>query len=389
MSPEPLGYLALMACAALVHSLWIAAAHERWLRLQPTGSAPATVRHVIVLVALTIVLPVTIVSVGSSAFYRGAPSSSLPLSDYEPAAGLQLQHLALLLTALWVAGLLIGITRLLVRGTLALRLLRGATETGEIQLDNGRKLQVLETDAAIGPCLIGIRRPALLVPRAIRDLLTDAQLTAVIRHESAHALHLDHLTEPALRLVQALLWVNPWVHRIAARIRLEREIRSDSCAASTSRERRQLAEGLLSLGEAQLAGGALRFAGDSRSELTIRIGALLSAGPPRAARGRALLVTGATLLAATALAQPTGHVLREMLGTRVINATDPGGEFKAVVEGARLDAVIIDGVPLQVSQRGRTAEVRSDQGNVLLRLKMRVHGFSWEARPRNTANPVS
>ena len=50
--------------------------------------------------------------------------------------------------------------------------------------------------------------------------------------------------------------------------------------------------------------------------------------------------------------------------------------------------VFIDGVPLQVSQRGRTGEVRSDQGNVLLRLKMRVHGFSWEARPRNTANPV-
>lgn len=389
MSPEPLGYLALMAGAALVHSLWIAAAHERWLRRQPIGSAPATLRHVILLVTLTIVLPVTTVSIGTTSFYRGAPSAIIPLTDAEPNAGLQLQHLALFLTALWVAGLLIGTARLMVRGTLARRLLVGATRAGMVHLDNGRKLPILESNAAIGPCLIGIRRPVLLVPRAIRDLLTDAQLTAVIRHESAHVLHLDHLTEPALRLVQALLWVNPWIHRIAARIRLEREIRSDSCAASTNRERRLLAEGLLSLGEAQLAGGALRFAGDSRTELSIRIGALLRAGPARVARGAAMLVTCATLLAASALAQPTGHVLREVLGTRVINATDPGGEFKAVVEGARLDAVIIDGVQLHVTQHGRTAEVRTDQGNVLLTLKMRVHGFSWEARPRNSANPVS
>lgn len=387
MTPESVGHLALTGCAALGHSLWLAALHHAWLRRRPIGAAPTTPCHVAMLLGLVLVVPVGAVLLGQAAIYGGTPPTEWTSTVAAPR--LSPRSVATGVIVIWLAGATIGAARWLAAVRRTRALVHASRPVPPLQLDDGRTLAIRETDAAIDPCVVGLWRPAVLLPSAATGALTDLQRTVVLRHEAAHVLLGDPITEQLLRLVEVIGWWNPWVHRIAARIRLERELRSDRHAAVTLDERRALAEGLLALGEARLATGVLRLGGAQRSDLTHRIAALLTEPPERPARAFVLGALFLPVVGAIALAHPTGHVVRELHGTRVIAATDPAGEFVAVVEGGRLDAVAIGGVPLDVRQRGRIAEVHDRDGALVLTLTMRVHGFSWDARAPDTPSPSS
>jgi Zn-dependent protease with chaperone function len=83
---------------------------------------------------------------------------------------------------------------------------------------------------SLGPMIVGLRHPRVVLPRGFIDSVDREVLTAVVRHELAHIHHRDGWVAVLLALACALAWpiVPVWI--AAARIRLAMELRADADA---------------------------------------------------------------------------------------------------------------------------------------------------------------
>lgn len=93
---------------------------------------------------------------------------------------------------------------------------------------------VLESSLVTSPCLLGLLRPALILPRGLRAELTRRELRLVILHELAHLKRRDLALNWVLAVVEIIHWFNPVVWLVTARIRAGREEACDARALATS-----------------------------------------------------------------------------------------------------------------------------------------------------------
>jgi beta-lactamase regulating signal transducer with metallopeptidase domain len=84
--------------------------------------------------------------------------------------------------------------------------------------------------AHAGPMVVGLRRPTIVVPRALLESTATDVLAAVLRHEHAHVHHRDSISALAMALLCAIAWplVPVWI--AVARMRLLMELRADAAA---------------------------------------------------------------------------------------------------------------------------------------------------------------
>jgi len=137
---------------------------------------------------------------------------------------LQIPYLALLLSV-WILGLLFH----------CVRLLRSMQQVGSL-LRNSRSLKTSEklviTDTLSGiskfpqgldirisqgissPVLAGVFTPAILLPENFLLHLRLGQLRSVLRHELAHYQRGDPLANLYHKIIVAIMWIHPLVHRI-------------------------------------------------------------------------------------------------------------------------------------------------------------------------------
>jgi beta-lactamase regulating signal transducer with metallopeptidase domain len=87
--------------------------------------------------------------------------------------------------------------------------------------------------AHAGPMVIGVLRPAIVVPEAMLTSLAPALVDAVLRHEHAHVRHRDGALAIVLALVCVVAWPLVPVWLAVARIRLLMELRADAAAVQT------------------------------------------------------------------------------------------------------------------------------------------------------------
>ena len=73
------------------------------------------------------------------------------------------------------------------------------------------------------PTVVGILRPAILLPFYVASGLTEYELRVILTHELAHIRRYDHLLNLFQRFVEAFLFFHPAVWWLSARIRLESE----------------------------------------------------------------------------------------------------------------------------------------------------------------------
>lgn len=75
--------------------------------------------------------------------------------------------------------------------------------------EQGKKncFQVVEYAGVTIPCLFGIMRPYILLPKAYQ--LSEADLYIVLRHETAHHFHHDLLLKATLKMITLVYWWNP------------------------------------------------------------------------------------------------------------------------------------------------------------------------------------
>ncbi|GAB3051393.1 M23/M56 family metallopeptidase [Stenotrophomonas tumulicola] len=179
----------------------------------------------------TLPLPVAL-DVALSTQQAGTGGGSL--MELLPAPG------AMLATA-YVIGLGIALLREL-RGSIALALLvgravpvdagawPGPASMHEVARLADAGIAVRSSQHPFSPFAVAWPRQAIIVPVDALSGLGDAELALILRHESAHLAARDPQRAAWMRCVGAVLWFNPFVRRIAARVQMAAELRCDASA---------------------------------------------------------------------------------------------------------------------------------------------------------------
>lgn len=107
---------------------------------------------------------------------------------------------------------------------------------------------ILESARVKSPCLLGLFRPALILPAGLHGELTKSELRLIMLHELAHLRRRDLALNWVLAAVEIFHWFNPMVWALTRRIREEREEACDERAlASQPQSCREYGEVLLKL----------------------------------------------------------------------------------------------------------------------------------------------
>jgi beta-lactamase regulating signal transducer with metallopeptidase domain len=178
-------------------------------------------------------------------------------------------------------------------------------------------IPVLSSSALFEPGVFGIRRPVLILPEGITNRLTSAQLGAIVTHEMCHVRRLDNLTAVFHMVIETLFWFHPLVWWISARLVAERERACDEEVLRLGSEPEAYAEGIIRVCESHVRTPIASFSGVSGSNLTERIGAIMTQriGRPLNFGRRLLLVVAGTAAVATpiviGLVKAPGSMARE------------------------------------------------------------------------------
>ena len=227
--------------------------------------------------------------------------------------------LATLATAVWLAGVLYLLGRLLLDWRAGLECVNRATPTDDPRIQGvvERAATSLGLSQSVGlrlssdiasPAVFGWRRPIVLLPD---EAVTwpEAQLCGVMCHELAHIRSRDWLTHAFELLTSAIYWPNPFVHLAHRRAALDRELAADRAALRAGVAPDAFAVRIIEVARACTRGsmvGAVAFA--SQAGLDERVRALFASAdesPPTPERNRAAsLVWVLPLFLLTAAAEP-------------------------------------------------------------------------------------
>lgn len=210
---------------------------------------------------------------------------------------------ALVLMAIWGLGALAGLALLIWRQRTSLNLLG--------RLTHEAPGLVRSANPDVGPAVVGVIRPRIILPLDFEDRFDARERTVIIAHERAHVAAGHVRVNVAMALVRCVLWFNPLIHLAAALIRIDQEIACDeTVVARHPGDRRAYAQALL---KAQVKPAPLPLGcywpARSRNRLKERLLMLTRKSP---SHGRRL--AGGALVAVTALgagyaawaAQPAG-----------------------------------------------------------------------------------
>ena len=124
--------------------------------------------------------------------------------------------------AAWIAGVAACLIRL---GASLMRIRQ--IRANATPLTHGHVL--VSNDIAV-PIAVGLFRPAIVVPKRLVETLAPADLERILAHERAHVRRRDVAGNLVQRLIEALLFFNPWVYLIGRNLTLEREAACDDWA---------------------------------------------------------------------------------------------------------------------------------------------------------------
>jgi TonB family protein len=96
-------------------------------------------------------------------------------------------------------------------------------------LSNERSDVLISQEVAI-PVAVGFIKPAIVVPKTLLERLAPTDLERIIEHERAHIARHDVAGNLVQRLVEAVLFFNPWVYLVSRNLVLEREASCDHWA---------------------------------------------------------------------------------------------------------------------------------------------------------------
>lgn len=185
----------------------------------------------------------------------------------------------------WLLLYLLGLGRAIHQLVQARRTLAGLAAAGSRVHELDQRcdaLAIIEVDAPISPMLFGFFRPRLLLPRHLRGL-EPIQQQLIVEHELTHLRRHDLQWMSAGIVLQTLLWFNPFMRLLRARLSWAQELACDRdvLQGRPGTQRKAYAAALVAQLRLQHcpANTALAFGGVSASTLAERIA--LIRGPAR------------------------------------------------------------------------------------------------------------
>jgi beta-lactamase regulating signal transducer with metallopeptidase domain len=137
-----------------------------------------------------------------------------------------------------------------------------------------RHAQLLVSSHIAAPMSLGFLNPAILIPRALLDTLSDSELEHVVLHELGHLQRRDDWTNLAQKLIEAILPIQPAVYWLGHRMSIEREMACDDWVIAATGTAEPYAASLTKVAElSQWAHAGILAAGatGNRSQLFIRV----------------------------------------------------------------------------------------------------------------------
>ncbi|HEY1654929.1 MAG TPA: M56 family metallopeptidase [Candidatus Tumulicola sp.] len=196
----------------------------------------ATTRYAVWFVALAAIVVVPVLSVLSHAgshltddLRRHAASSTwtislLPVKAVVGGASAFLAWAARWIVIGWMAGAAIGLLSLFASLVRIGRIRRRAVALTAVQGD------VLVSEDVDIPIAVGFLKPAIVIPKTLLRGLDPADLERIVAHERGHIRRRDMVGNLIQRLIEAVLFFNPWVHLVGRNLVLEREAACDAWA---------------------------------------------------------------------------------------------------------------------------------------------------------------
>jgi beta-lactamase regulating signal transducer with metallopeptidase domain len=164
-------------------------------------------------------------------------------------------------------------------------------------------IELSESAQLSSPIAVGARD--VWFPAGSTASLTDDEIDAVLAHELAHLERRDPAWFFLAGLVQAALWIHPFIHRVVARLRSSAEIACDERAVAATGNALSLARGLSRFAHAALGAAAWMDAqpafggGVHASHILVdrvrRLVATAPGSPPSRAGGRGFQAAAAVL----------------------------------------------------------------------------------------------
>ena len=140
-----------------------------------------------------------------------------------------------------------------------------------------KSVQVWMSEFVSSPVTIGYLKPIILLPVAAVNHLSAEQIEAVLLHELSHIKRFDYLVNLVTRIIQAILYFNPFVRGFAVIIEREREKNCDEIVLQFQYEPHGYATALLALEKASHLPHSLAVAAadGKKNELMGRIESIL------------------------------------------------------------------------------------------------------------------
>ncbi len=222
---------------------------------------------------------------------RAAPAAAVAMPHFDPIS--LIAPLALLL----LAGMLVGLAGLLVRSWRVERLRRRARPVTLPDV----AIPVLASGEAGAALLVGLIRPAIILPERLLAQLSADDLSLICAHELAHLRRSDNWRILADQTLAAVLWFNPLARLAIARLVALREELCDAqvLAQADADLRRRYAAVLLAAMRLAGSGGVQpAFIRKQGSDHAMRFKAILK---PTGPSSRRALAAAAALTAVAAL----------------------------------------------------------------------------------------
>ncbi len=203
-----------------------------------------------------------------------------------------------LILSLYMVGLLVMVVRFAVNlRTLQQLTSRGITTAPEhlirflndqLRLSHiSRAVHMYVSDRVVVPVVSGILKPVILLPVAAVNNLTTAELQTILLHELAHIRRNDYLHNLIQVAAETLLFFNPFLWLISARIRRERELCCDDVVLAATGDGLCYARALAALEEGRAVAGSLSLAAtNDKFELLNRIKRIMTMKQQDVVQGR-------------------------------------------------------------------------------------------------------
>jgi beta-lactamase regulating signal transducer with metallopeptidase domain len=244
------------------------------------------------------------------------------------------------------------------------------------------------------PQIVGVLRPALLMPRDLTARLSNAEQEAVWLHELAHVRRDDFFWNLIQRLVLALLWFHPVAWKLYRQVAREREACCDAMAVQHGASATALARALIRFAE-QPAQASLGMAMSSQGELAARVQRLLgqvpTAAPAAGQRAAAIVMPVLCLIALgigrLGVADPTmaDVYYASAFGPVIsIDARDDAGSFVLQIKQGRVIGASVDQRTLprdRIVQVDRHVTLMGQAQEPILALTVTPQGrIEWKGR---------